>query len=136
MPSLPHRNLNFGAGEFYFRGLILEIMARFALYPNTVKISQLLPTPPGLFPSLVGAAPMSERLVQSSVGGWHSGHYKSQNRDFRENETAVPFGDKNLLLRPHWGRGWEGEISGINSFNSSVLPSIVSQIPFKARQVP
>lgn len=48
----------------------------------------------GLFHSLVGAAPvaapMSQTPVKLSVGGRHSWHYKSPNRDFRENETALP----------------------------------------------
>lgn len=67
-------------------------MARFALYPNTVQIRQLPPTPPK--------------------------------------------GDKNLLCIALGSGDAAREIRGINSFNPRVLPSIVSQVPFKARQVP
>jgi len=66
-------------------------MARFALYPNTVQISQLPPSPP-----------WGTRIC-----------------------SALALGS-GMLPR---------EIRGINSFNPRVLPSIVSQVPLKARQV-
>jgi hypothetical protein len=67
-------------------------MARFALYPNTVQISQLPPSPP-----------WGTRICSL---------------------LALGSGDA------------ARDIRGINSFNPSLLPSIVSQVPFKARQVP
>ncbi|MEG4503086.1 hypothetical protein QUA81_07220 [Microcoleus sp. F6_B4] len=36
------------------------------------------------------AAPISQTPVKSSAGGRLSWHYKSQNRDFRDRETALP----------------------------------------------
>jgi hypothetical protein len=66
-------------------------MARFALYPNTVQISQL---------------------------------------------PLAPLGGQEFALASPKVRGMlPREIRGINSFNPTVLPSIVSQVPFKARQV-
>ena len=66
-------------------------MARFALYPNTVQISQLPPRPP-----------WGTRICSG---------------------IALGSGDA------------AREIRGIKSFNPRVLPSIVSQVPFKAHQV-
>jgi hypothetical protein len=66
-------------------------MARFALYPNTVQISQLPPSPP-----------WGTRICSG---------------------IALGSGDA------------AREIRGINSFNPRVLPSIVPQVPLKARQV-
>jgi len=81
---------------------------------------------------------MSETLVKSSVGGVGIlSTTRVKIAIFVRMKPPCPLGDKNFwLLRPPWFGGWEGEIRGINSFNSSVLPSIVSQVPFKARQVP
>ena len=67
-------------------------MTKFALYPNTVQISQLPPSPP-----------WGTRIC-----------------------SAIALGSGDAAR----------EIRGINSFHPSLLASIVSQVPFKARQVP